>query len=281
MPLLFLTPGTPLTAKPKTFIDGLDQVVELGLDGEEIQFGHGIWLKENNYEKTKEKITNLKLNATIHAPYYINLNAREKSKIHAGRHFILQTARIGHAIGARSVCFHPAFRFDNTSDEVSSTVRKSLEIIDQTLIDEGIHIDVRPETGGKKSQFGTTRELITVCQGLRHIKPCIDFAHLMATSDGRINSYEAFCRELELLKCELGDSALKDMHIHAGSVAFNDKGEIKALNLDDPDSQFRYDELLQALIDFDVNGWIVAETPSVEEGALLLQNTYNKLTTRT
>lgn len=277
MPLHFLSPGTPLSATPKTFLGGLNRIKELGLDGEEIQFGHGIWLKENAYEQTKEALQALDLIATIHAPYYINLNAKEKAKIHAGRHYILQTARVGHAIGARSLCFHPAFRFDNTSEEIIARVRESLEIINQTIIDEGLNIDVRPETGGKKIQFGTTQELIAVCQGLEHIKPCIDFAHLMATTGGMINSYETFCQELQLIRDGLGEAALKDMHIHAGTVAFSDKGEIKALNLDDPLSQFKYQELLQALVDFEVEGWIVAETPSIEEGALLLKEKSAKI----
>jgi deoxyribonuclease-4 len=277
MPLQFLCPGTPLTAAPKTFIDGLDRVKELGLDGEEIQFGRGIFLKEPAFAKTEEKLTQLDLAATIHAPYYINLNAKERAKIHAGRHYILQTARIGHTIGAKSICFHPAYRFENNSAEIINTVRESLELINQTLIDEGIAIDVRPETGGKKAQFGTTEELIAVCEGLEHIKPCIDFAHLMATSNGVINSYETFCQQLDLIKSNLGNDALYDMHIHAGSVSFSDKGEIKALTLDDPQSQFKYQELLQALIDYNVEGWVIAETPSIEEGALLLRQTYQLL----
>lgn len=276
--LHFLSPGTPLSVKtsPK-LLKGLEVVKEIGLDGEEIQFGHGIWLKEPKFAETAAKIKELNLQTTIHAPYYVNLNAKEAEKREASIARILQTARVAHAIGAHSICFHPAYRFKNTRDEITTRIRELLQDASDQLEAEGINVHIRPESAGKKSQFGILDEIIDICEGISLVKPCIDFAHLMATSDGTLNNYDAFCDMLETIKLRLGPDALKEMHIHAGSVAFSDKGELHALNLDDPESPFNFTDLLKALIDFEVEGWIVAETPAVEEGALLLQKTYHDL----
>ena len=276
MPLRFHVPSTPNSTQPKTFINGLARVKELGLDGIEVPFGRGIFLKEDKYEEVSNTANELDISLTIHAPYYINLNAKEPEKIKASVGRIMDSARIGEAIGAKSVCFHAGYRLGDDSKDVLAKMRTSLEILETNLIAENIKPDIRPETAGKKSQFGNLQETLALCAGFTKIKPCIDFAHLMATSDGKLNNYQSFCSMLETVKSSCGEQALKEMHIHAGSVAFGDKGEIKALNLDDPESVFNFKELLQALIDYEVEGWIVAETPNVEEGALLLQKTYER-----
>lgn len=272
--LHILCPGTPLSTKPKTFFDGLDEVKHLGLDGEEIQFGKGFFLKEEKFEEVRNKIQTLDLQTTIHGPFYVNLNAKERPKYHASISYITKAAKIGAAIGAKSVCFHPAYRFDNSSTELIKTVREALTEIEAYIKDANLDIHVRPESGGKKSQFGTLEELIEVCQGFEHIKPCIDFAHHMAVSGGELNNYAAFCGMLEQVKAGLGPQALKEMHLHAGSVAFTEKGETHALVLDDPESQFRYKELIQAFVEYDVEGWVTVETPDVERSALMFKQEY-------
>ncbi|MCA9397322.1 TIM barrel protein [candidate division WWE3 bacterium] len=275
MSLRFHVPSTPNATVPKTFINGLTKVKELGLDGIEVPFGRGIFMKKQEQIDEATKVAKeLQLSLTIHAPYYINLNAKEQEKIDASIERIMQSARIGNQIGASSVCFHAGYTLGNDPKDVIINMRKSLDVLSSMLKDEGITLDIRPETAGKLTQMGNLEETLALCHGYEQIKPCIDFAHLMATSNGKINDYNSFCTILETIKSERGESALKDMHIHAGSVAFGEKGEIKALNLDDPKSIFNYEELLRALLDYDVEGWIVAETPNVEEGALLLKHTY-------
>ena len=102
-----------------------------------------------------------------------------------------------------------------------------------------------------------------------------DFSHWHART-GKFNSYSEFTSVLQQVNERLGQDTLNNMHIHISGIAYGNKGEKKHLNL--KDSDFRYDELLQALIDYNVNGIIICESPNLEEDALLLQTTYTTLT---
>jgi len=70
-------------------------------------------------------------------------------------------------------------------------------------------------------------------------------------------------------------AALDNMHLHVSGIAYGKKGEINHLNLKESDLQ--YIELLQALRDCGAQGLVICESPSLEEDALLLKETYNNL----
>jgi deoxyribonuclease-4 len=66
------------------------------------------------------------------------------------------------------------------------------------------------------------------------------------------------------------------MHIHVSGINYNNKsGEIMHLNLQESD--FKYAELLQALKEQEAKGAVICESPNLEEDALHLQETYNKV----
>ncbi|GAG48227.1 unnamed protein product, partial [marine sediment metagenome] len=70
----------------------------------------------------------------------------------------------------------------------------------------------------------------------------------------------------------LGSDAIKNMHIHISGVDYNDKGEMKHLNL--KDSDFRFDDWIQALKDYGVEGMIICESPNLEQDATMLKNLF-------
>ena len=73
----------------------------------------------------------------------------------------------------------------------------------------------------------------------------------------------------------LGRGALENMHIHVSGIKYGEKGELKHLML--RESDFRYGELLRALKDYEVKGLLICESPNQEEDALLLQESYHKI----
>jgi len=271
--LLFGTGGAPRSSKTNTTIDGIRRIAELGLGCMEIEFVQGVKMGEAGARLVAEVAAKEGVKLSAHAPYFINLNAREPEKVRASQGRLLQTARIASICGAKSIVFHAAFYLGDPSDETYNRVKKYLEETLNQLKRENNRVWMRPEITGKPSQFGTLEELLNLCTELEGIAPCIDFSHWHARTDD-FNSYQGFVSILRKIEEFLGRVALDDMHIHVSGIAYGEKGERKHLNL--RESDFQYGELLQALKDYDARGIVICESPNLEEDAMLLQETYNR-----
>ncbi len=272
--LLFGTAGIPHSAKPRTTIYGIERIAKLGLDCMEIEFVRGVKTGEKGAMLVAEAADKLRVKLTAHAPYFINFNAHEVEKIRASQNRLLQTARIASLCHAESVVFHTAFYLGDPPDKAYTTVKKYLRETMSQLKQEDKRVWLRPEVMGKSSQFGTIEEVLNLSAELEGIAPCIDFTHWHART-GAFNSYPEFASILEQVKQRLGRAALDNMHIHVAGIAYGKKGEIKHLNLEESD--FKYAELLKALKDYEAKGFVICESPNLEEDALLLQTTYNAL----
>ena len=272
--LLFGTGGVPRSAKTRSTIDGIERIAELGLDCMEIEFVQGVRMGEGGARLVADVATRKNVKLSAHAPYFINLNAREPEKIRASQDRILQAARIAFLCHAESVVFHAAFYLGDPAEKVYGMVKKYLgEVLDQ-LKRENNGVWIRLEVTGKGSQFGTIEEVLNLSTELEGIAPCIDFAHWHART-GRFNSYAEFASILLRVKERLGRAALDDMHIHVAGIRYGEKGEISHLNLEESD--FQYAELLTALRDYDVKGMVICESHNLEQDAQLLQATYYNL----
>ena len=272
--LLFGTAGAPHSSRTASTIDGIKRIAELGLGCLEIEFVRGVKMGEAGARLVAKTAQSEGVKLSAHAPYFINLNAREPEKITASQERILQTARIGAFCGAESIIFHAAYYLGDPPEKTYQTVKEKLAEVMNQLKKENNRVWVRPEVMGKPSQFGTIEEILNLCTELEGVGIGMDFAHWHARS-GESNSYLEFASILEQIKQELGDEALDNMHIHVSGIAYGKKGEIKHLNLKESDLQ--YIELLRALKDYEVKGIAICESPNLEGDALLLQETYNNL----
>ena len=272
--LLFGTGGSPHSAATLSTTSGIERIAELGLGCMELEFVQGVRMGEASARQVAELAARLGVKLSAHAPYFINLNAKEPPKIRASQERILQTARIAALCGADSITFHTAFYLGDPPEKTYTTVKKHLREIMNQLKQENNRVWVRPELMGKPTQFGTLDEICDLCTELEGVAPCIDFAHWHART-GRFNSYQEFASVLQQIEERLGRAALDDMHIHISGITYGLRGELKHLNLKESDLQ--YVELVQALKDHDAKGIVVCESPNLEEDALLLQETYNSL----
>ncbi len=272
--LLFGTGGIPHSAKTASTINGIERIAELGLGCMEVEFVQGVKMGEASARLVAETAAKKSIKLTAHAPYFINLNAREPEKIRASQGRILQTARIASICGAESIVFHTAFYLGDPLEQAYNTVKKHLgEVMDQ-LKRENNRVWLRPEIMGKVSQFGTLDEVLSLSVELERVAPCVDFTHWHART-GRFNTYQEFTSILQQIQERLGKAALDNMHIHVSGIAYGKKGEIKHLTL--KESDFQYIEFLKALKDYDIKGVLICESPNLEEDALLLQATYDAL----
>ena len=270
--LLFGTAGVPnSTAKKNNPVEGVKRIHELQLDCMQLEFAHGVRMKEEVSSALRKVSYELGIPLTSHGPYYINLNAREQDKIDSSVERIIQTAKISDLCGAESMTFHAAFYMKDSPYDVFDLVEKSLNVIEERLSRLDIEIELRPELTGKTSQFGSLEELISLSKSVASCKPCMDFSHLYART-GSVNDYKGFCETLETLKTELGPQALKEMHIHMSGISSNSKGDLKHLNLEK--SKFNWKDLMKALKDMDCRGYVICNSPNLEVDAAMLKQYY-------
>ncbi len=273
--LLFGTGGIPLSsAKPKTIVNGIKRIAELGLGCTELEFVYGVRMNEAEADQVSSIARKLKIRLTAHAPYYINLNAHEHEKLISSQDRLLQTAHVASICGASNVTFHTAFYMKDSPEEVYTRVKRILAGITAEIKRQNRSLWLRPELMGKNSQFGDLEEILNLCSEVDGLAPCIDFAHLHART-GKYNSYYEFKSVLALTERRLGRSALDNMHIHLSGINYSRHGETMHLNL--KESDLKYEELLQALKEQGVKGVVICESPNLEEDALHLQETYNKV----
>jgi deoxyribonuclease-4 len=274
--LFFGTAGSPHSVGGlKSTADGVKRVDELGLDGMELEFVMGVNISDVVARQIAQIAINRGLKLTVHAPYFINLNAHEPSIVKASQARLLQSARTAHLCGALSVAFHAGFYMGDPPEKAHENIKKNLAEVIERMEKDKLRVRLSPELMGKNSQFGALNEVLRLSSELPGVGPCIDFAHWHART-GAFNSYPEFATVLSQTGERLGENALKEMHIHVAGIAYGKSGEREHLDL--KESDFAYIELIQALKDFKVGGVVVCESPNLEEDALVLKKTYTELT---
>lgn len=270
--LLFGTAGIPhSTSKKGNPVEGVREIHKLGLDCMQLEFAHGVRMKEEISSELRRVSYELNVPLTSHGPYYINLNAREQDKIDASIERIIQTAKISDMCGAESMTFHAAFYMKDSPFDVFELVEKSMNVIEDRLSRLDIEMDLRPELTGKASQFGSLEELIDLTRKVNSCKPCIDFSHLYART-GQYNTYEEFITVIRTIKEELGAKAAKNMHVHLSGISSNSKGDLKHLNLEK--SKFNWKACLKALKDEGCTGYVICNSPNLEKDAMMMKEYY-------
>jgi deoxyribonuclease-4 len=104
-----------------------------------------------------------------------------------------------------------------------------------------------PETTGKPSQFGDLDEIIQLMKDT-HCHICVDFSHLKARYNGKIN-YDEIMQKLAKIK--------EPLHCHFSGIEFTAKGERKHLLTEEKDIK----ELFHYLNKYKIFCTIINESP--------------------
>ena len=276
LPIRFGTVGSPASApKNKGSVGGIERLRELNLGALELAWVQSVNVGDASCVKIKEAAAQFDVAISVHAPYYINLNADTEEMWLAGRERLLAAARAGYKAGATDIIFHPGSYMKRTPAEADAIAVQRLREVAEILQKEKVLVILRPETMGKSALLGTLAETIAWSRQIENVLPCVDFAHLHARAgDGTFNTYDEFSVALRMIETGLGERGLKQIHIHFSGIAYTAKGERNHLNLAEAD--INYKALFKALADCGARGRVLSETPNMEEDAVLMQNTYQR-----
>jgi deoxyribonuclease-4 len=273
----FGTVGTPVsTAKnPGGAVGGIQRLQELTLDAFEIGWVRSVRVKEETCQIIKETALEAGVAVSVHAPYYINLNADE-DEWPKSRKRLMDAAHYGFLAGATDIIFHPGSYFGNDPEDVLKVAIPRLKEIVKELRAADNSTILRPETMGKGAMLGSFDDTIRMSQEINGVLPCLDFAHLHARAgDGSMNSRSEWESLLVQYREALGEDALDDLHCHVSGIEYSEKGERKHLMLEASD--FKLEELLIALHEHQCGGRILCESPTMEDDALRIREAWSSI----
>lgn len=272
--LSFCVAGVPNSSKQNSSLAGLTRIKELGLDGMELEFVRGVNMKRELAVEVGALAKELGLLLSAHAPFFINLNARDEDKLFKSKERILKTAEIAQAAGAKTFTFHAGYYLKQNPAVVYAKIKLAISDLLDALKEKGLNILMSPETTGKPSSFGSFGELFDLNCDLSDLNLCIDFSHLFARSIGEWNTKRQFAAIFDRIKKEK-PKLLNHLHMHLSGIQYSNKGEVRHLPLNE--SEFNYKELLEVLKEYEVKGILVCESPLLEEDALILKEHYSAL----
>lgn len=273
--LNFLTAGMPLVTGKGGYPKAIEILKEMGLDGMEVEFVHGVRMSDETREFLRNVQKESPLVLTAHGPFYINLNSKEEEKVEASVQRIIDTAKAASDFGGYSITYHAAFYMGKDKEDVYQQVKKQTQKILEVLEQHNIKMWIRPETTGKATQWGDYEEIIRLSKEFEQVLPCIDFSHIHARTGGQYNTYDEFCKVLDRIGKELGDFAINNFHAHLAGIEYTAKGEKQHLILEESD--MNYKDLLKALKSFGVKGALVCESPNIETDTKILKDYYMSL----
>lgn len=192
--------------------ENLFQLKKQGMDAVEVAFTYSIWMSNPDADKYFEANKKLKLKLSIHAPYYINLNSKDKKKLEASKRRILTCCERGHHMGAGLVVFHPGYYGGMDEERTYQNIKKGILEMQKVVRKNKWKVKLAPETTGKVNVFGSIDEIARLKRetGCSY---CIDFAHVLAR-EKKIDFNYLFKK----LKA-------KNIHCHISGITYGEKGE--------------------------------------------------------
>ena len=248
----FGTVGSPMGTpkKPGGTVGAIAFSKSIGLDALELGWVQSVRVTEATCAAIKAAGQAEAVNLSVHAPYFINLNATDE-EWPKSRKRLMDAAHYGYLAGATDIIFHPGSYFGNDPADVLKIALPRLEGCVKELQKNGDTVTLRPETMGKSAMLGSFEDALAMSKAMDMVQPCLDFAHLHARpGDGSMNTYDEWSRLLEKYGKTLGGKALKHLHIHLSGIEYGPKGEKNHLPLAEADLDLK--ALFKAMKEF---GW--------------------------
>lgn len=202
----------------KDSVSRLETYHKLGLKACEIAFTYGVYIKEDKHKKEikeiEEAARKYNIELSIHAPYWINLNSKEKRKIEESKKRILDCCKIGGMLGVTYVVFHPGYYGGMDKEKTYQNIKKEILEMQKEIKKQKWKVKLAPETTGKINVFGSIEEILLLVKETSCFFT-LDFAHLLARSGGKENYKEMYSKFKQF----------KNLHCHFSGINWGEKGE--------------------------------------------------------
>lgn len=203
-----------------------EYLLEMGLNGYEVECGRGVRIAEKTYEKLPALAKQHGIYVSLHTPYFISLSSENEETRLKSVSYILESAQAAQRLGAEKIVVHSGSCAKMSREAALELAKDTLFKAQQALDENGLsEIRICPETMGKINQLGTLSEVMELCGVDERFLPCIDFGHLNARTLGGIKTAEDYAAVLDEIEQKLGYERLKNMHVHFSKIQYTTGGE--------------------------------------------------------
>ncbi len=279
--------GVPLSCKGRTIVEGMDDIIALGLETMEAQTVRLIQPQHfEQYWQAGVLANKAEFEMNIHGPYYSELlgNRVERGRSLAKIEATLQAAR---TINARHITLHAGHYGDfgrgtAANEQVANIFSSIVERINDIWHDDEDEFPVFPwikdgtpskigiETSGRQELWGTLEEVIEVVNHVEGTIPVLNVAHIHARGHGRMKTSEDYGELFDMVRESIGT---KEFYCHFSGVEHRTGNAMHYTQIKKSDLNF------EPLAEFIVEdgGWLditlISDSPLLEHDAMyMLQN---------
>ena len=120
--------GIPLECPGSGTLDGIKYCAEIKLSAMEMEFVHGVRMKDDSAAQVNKTAKELGISLSSHAPYYINLCTDDPTKLANTKRHIFEAGRVTALAGGSITVFHPGFYQKLSQKEAFDEAKKKSQI---------------------------------------------------------------------------------------------------------------------------------------------------------
>ena len=287
MPVKLGPAGIPLSCKGRTIVEGMDDIISLGLETMEVQTVRMI--APQHFEQYWQagvlaNKTNFEMN--IHGPYYSELLG---DKVERGRSLtkIESTLQAAKTINARHITLHAGHygemgRGREANEQLANVFSGIVERVAEIWNDDEDIYPVFPwlkdgtpskigiETSGRQELWGSLEEVLEVVNHVEGTIPVLNIAHIHSRGHGRMRTSEDYGELFDQVRETIGT---KEFYCHFSGVEHRTGNAMHYTQIKKSDLNF------EPLAEFIVEdgGWLditlISDSPLLEHDAMyMLQN---------
>ncbi|MDM7275390.1 MAG: TIM barrel protein [Thermoprotei archaeon] len=245
----------------------------IGLDAFEYEAVRGVRISEEKARRLGSQASNYDIFMSLHAPYYVNLASPQAEVVERSVARVVESMVAAEWMGGEAVVVHSGYYKGNKTREeaLERVVGAYVEVLERlpAFVKKPF---IAPETMGKTSQVGGLEETVEICRRVGRCKPCVDWAHMHARSEGGFpRSIDDIVKSIEFIERELGSHAVKPLHTHFSKIKYGKGGEREHVVLSDEKHGPDWRLVCRAILETGVETVVISESPILEKDAILMK----------
>ena len=279
--------GIPLSCKGRTIVEGMDDIISLGLETMEVQTVRMIAPQHfEQYWQAGVLANKTEFEMNIHGPYYSELlgdrveRGRSLTKIEStlqaaktinARHITLHAGHYGDMGRGRAANEQLANVFAGIVDRVHEIWHDDEDIYPVfPWLKDGTPSKIGIETSGRQELWGSLEEVLEVVNHVEGTVPVLNIAHIHSRGHGSMRTSEDYGEMFDLVRETIGT---KEFYCHFSGVEHRTGNAMHYTQIKKSDLNF------EPLAEFIVEegGWLditlISDSPLLEHDAMyMLQN---------